>query len=154
MAPGNVQVVCQKITDAARRWLFRESSKGQSSLRDQQKSQNLPITPRKVRQLLHESPNLVYQNRKTTPALIAKHKKMHIDWVKRKVTWTKEKWETAVFSDEQKFNLDGPDGFQSYWHDLRKENQLFSKRPFGGGSVMVWGAFTASGKADLIVMDR
>ena len=25
--------------------------------------------------------------------------------------------------------------------DLRKEEQLFSKRPFGGGSVIVWGVF-------------
>ena len=59
-----------------------------------------------------------------------------------------------VFSDEKKFNLDGPDGSQCYWHDLRKEKQLYSKRPFWGGSVMVWGTFSASGKADLIVMDR
>ena len=66
---------------------------------------------------------------------------MHIDWIKEKVTWTKEKWETVVFSDEQRFNSDGLDGYQCYWHDLRKEKQLFSKRPFGGGSVMVWGAF-------------
>ena len=52
---------------------------------------------------------------------------MHIDWVKKKVTWTKEKWETMVFSEEKKFNLDGPDSSQCYWHDLRKEKQQFSK---------------------------
>ena len=68
-----------------------------------------------------------------------------MDWVKKKVTWTKEKREIVVFSDEKKFNLDGPDGSQCYWHDLRKK-QLFSKRLFGGGSVMVWGDFSASGK--------
>ena len=76
---------------------------------------------------------------------------MYIDWVKKKVTWTKEKWETVAFSD--KFNLDGPDDSYCYWHDLRKEKQMFLKRPFGGGSVMVWGAFSASGKADLVVME-
>ena len=58
-----------------------------------------------------------------------------------------------VFSDEKKFNLDGPDCSQCYWHDLRKEKQLYSKRPFEGGSVMVCGAFTASGYADLVVME-
>ena len=79
---------------------------------------------------------------------------MHIDWVKKKVTWTKEKWETVVFSDEKKIHLDGPDGSQCYWQDLRKEKQLFSKRLFGRGSVMVWGAISASGKADLVVMER
>ena len=42
---------------------------------------------------------------------------------------------------------------KSYWHDLRKEKQLFLKGPFGGGSVMVWGVFSVSGKADLVVME-
>ena len=102
-----------KITNTARRRLFREASKGQSSSRDLQKSPNLPITPRRIRQLLHESPNLVYRNKKTTSALTAKHNKMRADRVKKRVTWTKEKWETMEFSDEEKFNL-----------DLRKEKQL------------------------------
>ena len=57
------------------------------------------------------------------------------------------------FSDEEKFNLDGPDSSQFYWHDLRKEGQLFSKRLLVGGSDLVWGAFSTSGKADLVVME-
>ena len=47
--------------------------------------------------------------KQTAPALTAKHRKMHVDWIKKKITWTKEKWETMVFSNEKKFNLDGPD---------------------------------------------
>ena len=62
---------------------------------------------------------------------------MRVDWVKKKVTWTKEKWETVVFPNEKKFNLDGPNSSKCYWHGLRKE-ELFLKRLFGGGSVMVW----------------
>ena len=58
-----------------------------------------------------------------------------------------------MFSDEKKFNLDGLDGSQCYWHDLRMEKQRFSKIPFGGGSVIVWRAFTVFGKADLVVME-
>lgn len=54
-----------------------------------------------------------------------------------------------VFSDEKKFNLDGPDGFRDYWRDLRKEPMYFSKRNFGGGSLMVWGAFSSSGTLSL-----
>jgi hypothetical protein len=54
-----------------------------------------------------------------------------------------------IFSDEKKFNLDGPDGFNGYWRDLRKEPQYFSKRNFGGGSLMVWGAFCSHGKLSL-----
>ena len=101
------------ITNAARRQLFREASKGQSSSRNLQKSQNLSITLR-VHQLLHESPNLVYRNGKKAPALTGKYKKIRVDLVKKKVTWTKEKWKTVVFSYEKKFNLDGLDGSQCY----------------------------------------
>uniref|UniRef100_A0A915E2V4 Transposase n=1 Tax=Ditylenchus dipsaci TaxID=166011 RepID=A0A915E2V4_9BILA len=50
---------------------------------------------------------------------------------------------------KKKFNLDGPDGFTGYWRDLRKEPKYFSKRNFGGGSVMVWGAFSSLGKLEL-----
>ena len=57
-----------------------------------------------------------------------------------------------VFSDEKKFNLDGLNGSQYYWNDLRKEKQLFSKRQFGRGSVVVRVAFTASGKANSVMM--
>ena len=78
---------------------------------------------------------------------------MCIDWVKKKITWKKEKLETVMFSDEKKFNLDEPDDSQYYWHELRKKKQLFSKRSFGEISVMVWGTFSASGKADLVVME-
>lgn len=55
----------------------------------------------------------------------------------------------VVFSDEKKFNLDGPDGFNAYWRDLRKEPNFFSRRNFGGGSLMIWGAFCSDGKLPL-----
>lgn len=55
----------------------------------------------------------------------------------------------VIFSDEKKFNLDGPDGERSYWRDLRKEPQFFKTRNFGGGSVMVWGAFNAMGRLQI-----
>lgn len=45
--------------------------------------------------------------------------------------------------------MDGPDGFSHYWRDLRKGPRYFSRRNFGGGSLMVWGAFSALGKLDL-----
>lgn len=54
-----------------------------------------------------------------------------------------------IFSDEKKWNLDGPDGWNSYWHDLRKEPLVFSKRNFGGGSVMTWAGFSFMGTTTL-----
>ncbi|CAF4303451.1 unnamed protein product, partial [Rotaria magnacalcarata] len=56
------------------------------------------------------------------------------------MTWNNE-WHKAVWPDEKKINLDGPDGFSYYWHDLRKEEEIFSTRSLGGGSVMIWASF-------------
>uniref|UniRef100_A0A8R1E2B9 DDE_3 domain-containing protein n=1 Tax=Caenorhabditis japonica TaxID=281687 RepID=A0A8R1E2B9_CAEJA len=50
-----------------------------------------------------------------------------------------------IFSDEKKFNLEGPVGYKHYWHDLRKDRLVFSTRNFGGGSLMVWGALSSVG---------
>lgn len=36
-----------------------------------------------------------------------------------------------------------------YWHDIRKEHMFFSRRNFGGGGIMVWGAFCSRGTLDL-----
>jgi hypothetical protein len=54
---------------------------------------------------------------------------------------------------KKKFNLDGPDGFSYYWHDLRNEKLFFSKRTQGGGSVMIWGGFSLKGKTELEFTD-
>ena len=58
-------------------------------------------------------------------------------------------WNTVVFSDEKKFNLDGPDGWQFYWHELRREEQSFFTRQNGGGGIMIWAAFSYHGKSEL-----
>ncbi|KHJ78485.1 hypothetical protein OESDEN_21894 [Oesophagostomum dentatum] len=47
-----------------------------------------------------------------------------------------------LFSDKKKLNLDGPGGSKFYWRDLRRSPVQFSRRNFGGDSVMVWGAFS------------
>ncbi|KMQ81987.1 hypothetical protein RF55_24576 [Lasius niger] len=64
------------------------------------------------------------------------------------MNWTDE-WLSVLFSDEKKFNLDGPDGWAYYWHDIRKEPQTFFSRQQGGGSLMVWGAFSYNGTTDI-----
>ncbi|KAG6966637.1 hypothetical protein JG687_00004714 [Phytophthora cactorum] len=56
------------------------------------------------------------------------------------------------FFPTRKFNLDGLDGLQSYWHDVRRPSRTTVRRQNGGGSVMVWGAFSAKGKSKLAML--
>jgi hypothetical protein len=54
-----------------------------------------------------------------------------------------------MFIDEKKFNHDGPDGFNCYWKNLRKELCFFSKCNFGGSTCMVLGVFSSLGTLQL-----
>ncbi|GBM72470.1 Transposable element Tc3 transposase [Araneus ventricosus] len=56
-----------------------------------------------------------------------------------------DKWMAILFSDERKWNLDRPDGNIKYWQDLRKHPGSFFSRQNGGGSVIVWAAFSFNG---------
>ncbi|GBN07351.1 hypothetical protein AVEN_20360-1 [Araneus ventricosus] len=57
------------------------------------------------------------------------------------------------FSVMKKWNFDEPEGNIKYWHDLRKEPRSFFSRQSGGGSVMVWAAFSFNGQVGLDFLD-
>lgn len=82
------------------------------------------------------------------PVLTDQHKQARLEFARLHMTWDKE-WHCVIFSDEKKFNLDGPDGWRYYWHDLRDEQTILAKRHSGGGSIMVWAAFSWCGKSEI-----
>ena len=53
-------------------------------------------------------------------------------------------WSNTVYSDEKKFNLDGPDCWMSWMEE--DEEPTRNKRQMGGGSVMVWGMLMPHGE--------
>jgi len=104
---------------------------------------NLKVSPRTVRRILHKT-GFIWKKKKKVPALKDVHKLGRLVFGQRHQTWASE-WKRVLFSDEKKFNLDGPDGFQYYWADKTIPSETFSKRQSGGGSVMLWGAFGYKG---------
>ena len=143
----------KRLKPAGMRRLLREARKGKASARVLKSQLNIPLSTRRIRELLNADQLLRYDKRKACPVLTKAHKEARMNWARAKVTWSQEMWDRCVFSDEKKFNLDGPDCFQYYWHDLRRDLEICSKRQSGGGSVMVWGAFCKHGKPDLVLLD-
>ena len=51
-----------------------------------------------------------------------------------------EECKNIISSDEERFNLERPDCFNCYWHDLRKAIYIWWSRRFKGEYLMLWGS--------------
>ncbi|CAK9806319.1 Transposable element Tc3 transposase [Anthophora plagiata] len=137
-----------KITKREKNIIFYEATKNRLVASQIVAKMQLPITKRRVQQILHNNSNIGFKKPQKKPMLKAHHKVARLEYAKNHMHWTDE-WKRVIFSDEKKFNLDGPDGYSSYWHDLRQKNDPKLSRNFHGGSVMIWGAFSSYGKLKL-----
>ena len=107
---------------------------------------------RTIQRILRSCPTLVYKKHKSRPHLTAAHNSGRLSFATKSIN-DRVDWSKIIWSDEKKFNLDGPDGIRYYWHDLRTEPKCFSKRQLGGGSLMIWGAFVNDTIFDLYIME-
>ncbi|KAH9111299.1 hypothetical protein AeMF1_014140 [Aphanomyces euteiches] len=141
-----------KIIGRECRRLYREASNTGASARSLHSTLKLEGSMRTCQRRMLAAGFLKYLKRKGTPSLLPRHKIERINYASRnledQVNWTK-----IIWSDEKKFNLDGPDGLKYYWHDLRKAPESFFSRANGGQSVMVWGAFSGYGKSELAILE-
>lgn len=124
------------------------ASSGKKFASQIQSELQLPVKVRQVQRVLQKDPDFIWTKRKGKPKLTQKHKENRLRFGRMAMAWELI-WAFTLFSDEKKFNLDGPDGSQFYWHDLRKDEQVKWSRNFGGGSVMVWLSFCSKGKLKL-----
>lgn len=63
-------------------------------------------------------------------------------------------WSSVCFIDEKRFNLDGSDGFHSFWHDLRDDPDYLSRRQLSRGLIMIWMAIAMKGKVAMEFVDK
>lgn len=141
-----------KISKRQKNQLLALASTGKFTANEMISKLDLPIQKNQVCKILKRSGHFKYAKKQKVQTLKTHHVEGRLSWAQKYMSWTTE-WTNVVFSDEKKFNLDGPDGFQYYWHDLRKEPQYFSKRNFGGGSLMLWAGFSMKGRTHLLKCD-
>lgn len=142
----------RKVDDRGIRELVNSAKKTKMGSRRLVQFLNLPITARHARRLLADSGKVEYRKRKRAPLLTAKHqldrKNWATEWNQRLADFLR-----TIFSDEKRFNLDGPDGLQYYWHAIGNELETYYSRQHGGGGFMVWAAFSKKGKTDLVFLE-
>ncbi|KAG3013283.1 hypothetical protein PC120_g13382 [Phytophthora cactorum] len=124
------------------RLLVRAAAKGDCFAKELKTRFGIKASVRTIQRLLKSVDHLVYTKMDRTLPLTAAHKTTRMDWA-----------EEHIFKpDEKMFNLDGPDGFKYYWRGMRRPAQSYVRRQDGGGSVMVWGTFSAAGKSKLAIL--
>ena len=80
--------------------------------------------------------------------LAEQYKDDHDQWARNHMNWIDE-WQTVLFSDEKKFNLNSSDERAYYWHDIRKEPKTFLSRQ-KWSSLMMWIALCHNRTIDIV----
>ncbi|CAI5442152.1 unnamed protein product [Caenorhabditis angaria] len=124
----------KKLTERDKRGIVRLASNTMKSCNDIKNELGLNISKTTVWRAIDQSPEIVRAKLVPAPRLTLRHKDNRLTFAKANMATD---WDKIIFSDEKKFNLDGPDGYNSYWHDIRKDQLRFPKRNFGGGRVMI-----------------
>lgn len=146
--PGKSSGRKRKLSDIAVRHIRRDASNSETSAAKIKRDLDLDVSESTVLRAIHGVNYLQHEHKLVKPAITNEIKQQRYEFAVEHVQWTSQ-WDRVIFSDEKKFNLDGPDGLAHYWHDLRKEPLLFSKRQHGGGTVMVWVGFSRDFKCQL-----
>ena len=91
------------------------------------------------------------------PALTPGHRQRRLHWAQQHQRWTRRQWRTVVFSDESRFSLSNADGRERVWRRTGERYAnccVLEADRWGGGSVMVWGAFTYDHRTPLHFFDE
>ena len=91
----------------------------------------------------------------TGQILTARHRAARLLWAQRHLLFTRNQWNSVLFSDESRFTVSHADGRVRIY---RRRNERLAdccireRDRFGGGSIMVWGGIMGNQKTDLVVI--
>ena len=131
--------------DRLRRRLRNSASNKKITVKNLQRSLQTTASNSTIKRELKEL-NIKFKKMKVQPRFKKEHLLKRLEFARDNMATD---WSRVWFSDEKKWNLDGPDGYNYYWHDLRKDKMFFQKQSSGGRGVMIWGAVSVKGKTTL-----
>ena len=135
----------KKLSEREKRSILRVASNAALSYNQIKSKSGVNCSRSTVKRIIKSSKKIVRRKFKKIPPLPKNHKDNRLTFAREHMPWKK-----VVFTDEKKFNLDGPDGYKYYFHDLRKEERFLSRRQSGGGSIMLWGSISYNSALSLI----
>lgn len=118
-------------------------------------SHQVIVSAETIRLLLHRF-DLKSYAKPPKPRLLSQHKKARRQFARFVQTLPESIWKHAIFVDESKYNLYGPDCNKRAWRRRGSQLQDWHVRPvikFGGGSVMVWGSISWQGVGQMAFID-
>lgn len=143
------------LTTTATRYITREMQKNpRMTAKDLQKGMadaGTKVSVSTIRRTLHAG-GLHARVPRRTPLLTKKHKKSRLHFAQHHLEKSEEFWKTVLWTDETKLELFGHMDQRYVW---RKKNEAYAEKntlptvKHGGGSVMLWGCFAASGTGKL-----
>jgi transposase len=142
-----------KVTAREKRHIIRCVSVLRLSAKKVKEKLKLVHSVRTIQRVIKSVSWLKYKKRGAAPALTKRHREARVKWAERMGLKDDDAWCQVAFSDEKKWNLDGPDGMRYEWVDTRRPKELNVRRHTGGGGVMIWGAFRADTKSELKFVD-
>jgi transposase len=138
-----------KLSEHYKRRLFRTAANSCMSAGKLVAELQLNVTRQTVANKLNGSVRFKYKKINVAPKLTPKHEKKRLAWATNMVDFGERNWRTVIFSDEKKWNLDGPDGHSYYWYCLGREEKTIFSRQNGGGSVMIWAGMWSDGTTQI-----
>lgn len=113
------------------RLVVRTAASGNFSAKQLNARFSLSSSARTIRRLLGNVNFLAYRKMERTLPLTAAHRQARIAFATRMLGTHQDHWVPTIFSDEKKFNLDGPDGYKFYWQDIRRPARQYKTRQMG-----------------------
>lgn len=129
-----------KVWPAATRRLGNEDEKGIMSAAQFKYQMKLTIQKRRVQQIFSSIEHLQIKKFKKTPPLTRFHIELGsvlLENTMRGIVSSGNVW----YSEMKKLNLGGADSVSCYFHDLKRDGRVLSRRDSGDGGVMICEAF-------------